>query len=238
MHMRRLSYLVLLFCLSLFASCTCISAKVENKTDQPIFVNEVGHLDGRIYEGYGELVMPGGNVSVPVYGELDIRARDMQGNTIFYATAASGEDSDFQVTSLEPDTDAPPLAAPYVGALGYDSPWSLLTCLDGEKVTIPEYGLFATVRNRSEKTLVLWVDSYPGETIHNWKEGFLAPPNGSVQLFANVVLEPYLRAFDPEGRLVYVEQLMRTERPLVEIPETLPEHPPVRPDSPYNNDCL
>ncbi|HSP54114.1 MAG TPA: hypothetical protein VLS25_00870, partial [Dehalococcoidia bacterium] len=49
---------------------------------------------------------------------------------------------------------------------------------------------------------------------------------------------PYVRAFDPEGRLVYLEPLERTERPTALIPATLPSNPLVAPEPPpYNDDC-
>lgn len=236
--MRKLPHLGLLFTLSLFAACTCVSAKIENTTEQPIFVSEVDHIHGGIYEDFGFLVLPGKSVSIPIYGGQDVRARDMRGNTVFYSPAPADKDSAFEVASLEPVPNARPLGSPYVGSLGANSPWSLETCRNGEKVTIREYGLLATVRNESATPLIAAVDQYPGQPVHDWKEGVLAPPGQVAQIYANVTEEPYVRAFDQQGRLVYVERLMRTEYPVAVIPATLPPDSPVRPASPYDNDCL
>lgn len=235
--MRKLPHLAALAGLSLVAACTCISSEIENTTSEPIFVNEVSQSGGRTYEDFGQLLMPGESVSIPVYGEGDIRARDMRGNTVFYAPMPEDEDSNFNVTSLRPQANAEPPGSPYTGPFGHDSPWSLDTCRDGKEVTIPLFGLLATAKNDSTRALVLNVDEYPGESIHDWKHGVFAAPGQTVQIFENVTEEPYLRAFDQEGRLVYMERLAMTERPTAVIPRQLPLEVP-RPVAPYDNDCL
>jgi hypothetical protein len=237
--MRKLPHLTLLFVVSLFAACTCISAEIENKTDEPIFVSEVDHLRGRTYEDFGHLVMPGESASIPIYyGGQYIRARDMRGNTVFYSPAPEKE-STFEVTSLQPIPNAMPLGSPNgIGPLGTDSRSSLKTCRDGEDVTIPLYGLLATVKNESAKALLVRVDIHPGVRVSDWKEGVFAPPGQAVQIFANVAEEPYVRAYDQEGQLVYLERFTRTEHPVVVIPAALPPNPPPSPMSPYNSDCV
>lgn len=234
--MRKLPHLAVLASLSLFAACTCISTKIENRTGEPIFVNEVSQSGSRTYEDFGYLVMPGKSLSIPVYGEGYVRARDMRGNTVLYVPVPEGEDANFDVTSLEPVADAEPLGPPSAGRFGFDSPWSLETCRGGDKVTIPLFGLLATVKNESEKPLVLSIDDYPGQAIHDWKYGVFAAPGQTVQIFENVTGEPYLRAFDQEGNLVYMEPMRLTERPTAVIPRQLPVEVP-RP-APSDNDCL
>ena len=236
--MRKLIYLALLAGLSLFAACTCISAKVSNKTNEPIFVSAAYHDDGSgLTEDFGDLVLPGKGTSIPGYGNYAVRARDMRGNTVFYSPVPDNRDSSFDVSSLQPVLSAPPLGSPSSGHLGSNTRWSLVTCRDGAEVKIPLFGLLATVKNESAKGLVVDIDQYPGGTIYDWKYGVFAAPGQMVQVYEMVTEKPYLHAFDQEGQLVYMEPLTRTERPTAVIPRELPLDAPPRPEAPYDGGC-
>ena len=55
--------------------------------------------------------------------------------------------------------------------------------------------------------------------------GMFLPPKGETSLSLHIVEQAWIRAFDPQSRLVFTKALPKQPRPIVTIPSSLPPEP-------------
>ena len=228
---RIVARLGVLFALALFSSCTCYSsAEVINDTDSPLFANTSFvpyDWEGQRLEEEGVLIPPHSRATLSEIASEFLRVRDMSGNTVAFQEISDGEDVELTVSSLEPLPDPEPLGIPYwFESEGLEGSFSHL-CRDGHGEQVPLFRMNITIRSNYDGPLIVsGVGDCPDRNDDPREiRGFLVPPLGEVRLGLRIVDQAWIRAFDPEARLVFTQAVPKEPRPVVMIPSSLPSEP-------------
>jgi hypothetical protein len=187
-------------------------------TAEPVFINTINSGRYGASENLGRLVQPGESFDYANYGE-GFRVRNMRGETVLYSAGDLGEDLNYNISSLEADPSAPRVGQPFSWGLAPRNPWSATVCDDGHSRNIKEFGLRVDVRNYQGQPLVLEIFERFSDTDEPpdvW--GVFVPSGGIATASDLIVTEPWLRAFDQTGALVYTARLTLTETQTVSIP--------------------
>jgi hypothetical protein len=187
-------------------------------TSEPVFVNTISEERYAILEDSGQLVQPGEAFEYANYGE-GVRVRNMHGETVLYFPGNYSEDETHNIVSLEADPSAPPVAQPFSWGLGTSTGWSATVCDDGSTRNIKEFGLLVDVRNQQDRPLVVEIFERFSDTDEPPViSGAFVRARDEAAVAELVVAEPWLRAFDQTGALVYTAPLVLEETQTITIP--------------------
>jgi hypothetical protein len=220
-----------LFALGLVSACTCgYTAGITNETDAPVFANISSDWEGQRWEEEGVLIPPHSRTELTWSFDAFLRIRDMSGNTIAFRYLPEGEDVSLVVSSLEPLPDPDPLGVPWwTGSEGLSTTWSRIICRNGQKEKVPEFWMTITVRSDFDGPLI--VSAFEPSSDRNDPDdggellGVLVPPLGEARLHLDVVEQGWIRAYEPQSRLIFTKAVPREPLPVVTIPASLPPEP-------------
>jgi hypothetical protein len=226
--MRWVVRLSILGGLALIARCVCTSVRVTNMTSEPVFINTLNGEKYGFSENSGQLVQPNKTFDYANYGE-GFRVRNMRGETVLYSAGDYAEDKTHNIVSLEADPAAPLVGQPFSWGLGASNAWSATVCDTGSTRNIKEFGLWVDVRNGQDRPLLVEIfERFSDHDEPRENQGAFAPAGGEATVSELVVAEPWLRAFDQNGTLVYTTPLQLEESQTVTIrsgPLTVKEIP-------------
>ena len=210
-----------------FSACTCgYTAGIRNETDSPVFANISSDWEGQRWEEDGVLIPPHGRTELIWTYDAFLRVRDMSGNTIAFRYLPEGHDVNLVVSSLEPLTDPEPLGSPNWAGIEGPSDWSTFVCRNGKWEEAQEFRTTITIRSNFNGPLIVSGFGLPSDArVSDELRGVLVPPMGEASLHLFYLEQGWIRAYDPQARLVFTKAVPKEPLPVVTIPASLPPEP-------------
>jgi hypothetical protein len=210
-----------------FSACVCgYTAGITNETNSPVFATFSSYWEGQRREDGGVLIPPHDQAELEWVFDAYLRIRDMSGNTIAFRYLPEGDDVDVVVSSLEPVPNPEPLGIPWDAGKEGPSEFSSRVCRSGRWEWVQEFRMTITVRSNFDGTLVVSGVTRPSDLADsNELLGVLVPPKGEASLQLLVPETAWIRAYDPQARLVFTKAVPKEPLPVVTIPASLPAEP-------------
>jgi len=222
-----LARLGILCALGGFSACTCVyTAEISNETDSPVFASISDIWEGQRREEEGVLIPPHSRAELEWVFDAYLRVRDMSGNTIAFHYLPKGEDADVVVNSLEPLGNPEPLGISWGAGREGPSEFSSTVCRSGRWEWVQEFRMTITIRSDFDGPLIVSGVSRPSDVADTDElRGVLIPAKGEASLELLVPEKAWIRAYDPQSRLVFTQAVPKVPLPVVTVPAALPPEP-------------